>query len=64
MTDQILFAPVLNILFFATMAVLEGNPGSLPTKLYLYLPKQLKSHWTVWPAAQYVNVRFIMFVTR
>ncbi len=58
--DQIAFAPAVLALFFSLQGVLENRSGAeVKKKVKECLPPALAVNYCLWPAAQYLNQRFI-----
>lgn len=57
--DQILFAPVLNCLFFTVMTALDGKPSQIPDRIKQSLLPQLMKHWSYWPLVQLYNFNYV-----
>jgi len=57
--DQIVFGPIFTIVFYALLAIFDGQPGKMGQLIKQNLwPTQLTS-WKVWPIASWVNFNFI-----
>ncbi|KZV77614.1 hypothetical protein PENSPDRAFT_679158 [Peniophora sp. CONT] len=58
--DQIIMAPIGLTLFLGSMGIMEGRDRSHIAEKFrqLYWPA-LKTNWQVWPAAQFMNFRFM-----
>lgn len=63
--DQIVMAPIGLAVFLGSMGVMEGRDGAHIRGKYkdLYRPA-LIANWKVWPAAQFVNFRFMPLAYR
>ena len=60
--DQTIFAPTNLFVFLSTMAILEGkDPGKKIASTYT---DTLTANWTVWPAVQTVNFKFVPLEAR
>jgi len=57
--DQFAFSPLLNMLFFTFMAILDGQPSRAPTDIKNTLWPALKASWKYWPLVQYINFTFV-----
>jgi len=58
--DQLLFAPFILSAFFTTMTFLEGKgPSVALTRIRNNLYPTLKLNYCLWPAAQFINFKFV-----
>lgn len=58
--DQLAFAPLHMLYYFFAMGALEGrSPAETQVKLAREFWPLMKLNWSVWPAAQIVNFKFI-----
>lgn len=58
--DQVLMAPCMTSMFFATMAMLEGSRGAeVADTVKAKLKPTLLANWTVWPLAHVVNFALV-----
>ena len=56
-TDQTVFASTNLFLFLSSMAIMEGS--SPQAKLESSYKEALKKNWMVWPAAQFINFKYV-----
>jgi protein Mpv17 len=59
LADQALWAPLNTILFYAYLALLEGNAEALPAILHDKLLPTVLAGYALWPLAHLVNFAFI-----
>jgi protein Mpv17 len=58
--DQVLMAPCMTSMFFASMALLEGSRGSsVANTVKSKLKPTLLANWTVWPIAHVINFALV-----
>jgi hypothetical protein len=58
--DQVLMAPCMTSLFFASMALLEGSRGAdVADTVKSKLKPTLLANWTVWPIAHVINFALV-----
>uniref|UniRef100_A0A6B2LKY0 Uncharacterized protein n=1 Tax=Arcella intermedia TaxID=1963864 RepID=A0A6B2LKY0_9EUKA len=57
--DQVVFAPFIVGAFLASMAVLDGKYKNIKEKLESDFLPTLKLNYYLWPAAQFINFRFV-----
>ncbi|KAJ7042468.1 hypothetical protein C8F04DRAFT_78704 [Mycena alexandri] len=63
--DQIVMAPIGLVAFIGSMGILEGRSRKQIAQKYsdLFMPT-LATNWTVWPALQFINFRFMPLAYR
>lgn len=58
--DQTLFAPCIVSSFFFTNGVLQGQPiDQVVAKIKRDIPGTMVANWAVWPAAMFLNFRYV-----
>eukprot|EP01112_Ceratiomyxa_fruticulosa_P010589 TRINITY_DN2811_c0_g1_i1.p1 TRINITY_DN2811_c0_g1~~TRINITY_DN2811_c0_g1_i1.p1 ORF type:complete len:217 (-),score=47.88 TRINITY_DN2811_c0_g1_i1:122-772(-) len=58
--DQLVFTPPSFMGFVAVLGTLEGKkPEQIVNKIQQDMWNVLKVNWIIWPAAQYINFRFV-----
>jgi peroxisomal membrane protein 2 len=57
--DQLVFAPFLNCVFMAYLAIFDGEPKNISHNIKRDLWPTLKKSWMVWPFASYVNLNYV-----
>ncbi|KAF7320239.1 Vacuolar membrane protein [Mycena kentingensis (nom. inval.)] len=65
LADQLIMAPIGLCAFLGTMGVLEGRSRAQISQKFqdLFVPT-LQTNWTVWPALQVINFRFMPLAYR
>lgn len=57
--DQLVFGPLLNVLFYVLMAVLEGRPSASVSLVKAnFWPTTINS-WKLWPAANWISFNYV-----
>lgn len=57
--DQIIWAPVMTCVFFAVLKSLEGQPELIIPTIQDKLIKTIAANYVIWPAAHFINFRFV-----
>jgi protein Mpv17 len=57
--DQLIWAPVMTCVFFAVLKSLEGHPELIFPTIQDKLIKTVVANYVVWPAAHFINFRFV-----
>lgn len=57
--DQLLWAPLNTAIFFASLALMQGDPGSIAGTLDAKLLPTVLAGYMIWPLAHIVNFKFI-----
>jgi protein Mpv17 len=57
--DQLIWAPVMTCVFFAVLKSLEGHPELIWPTIQDKLVKTVAANYVIWPAAHFINFRFV-----
>lgn len=57
--DQGVFAPPFIAVIFGFLAMLQGKLDDLPRRMREDYPDAMKTNYLLWPAAQFLNFRFV-----
>lgn len=57
--DQLLWAPVMTVVFFAFLKALEGRPDLIAGTVQSKLVKTLVANYMLWPLAHFVSFRWV-----
>lgn len=57
--DQLIWAPVMTCVFFAVLRSLEGHPELILPTIQDKLIKTVAANYVIWPAAHFINFRFV-----
>ena len=57
--DQLVYSPVMAAVFLTALKVMEGSPAAVLPFLQARLVPTVLAGWTVWPAVNAVNFKFV-----
>ncbi|KAK9828257.1 hypothetical protein WJX74_005793 [Apatococcus lobatus] len=57
--DQLVWAPIMTVVFFALLKTLEGHPELIAATVQDKLVKTVVANYILWPAAHFINFRFV-----
>jgi hypothetical protein len=57
--DQIIFGPIFTVVFYALLAILDGQPGKMGQLIKQNAWQTQVTSWKVWPIASWINFNFI-----
>eukprot|EP00884_Botryococcus_braunii_P003689 jgi/Botrbrau1/13320/Bobra.0315s0017.1 len=57
--DQVVWAPVMTIVFFAFLKAVEGHPELIWPTIQEKLVKTVVANYILWPVAHFINFRFV-----
>lgn len=57
--DQLIFSPINTCIFFASLAMMEGNGASIPAILDEKLVPTVLAGYMLWPLAHLINFKFV-----
>lgn len=57
--DQLIWAPIMTCVFFAVLKTLEGHPELIMSTIEDKLVKTIVANYILWPAAHFINFRFV-----
>jgi protein Mpv17 len=57
--DQALWSPINTVIFYASLALLEGHPADIPMILQDKLLATVVAGYCLWPLAHLINFKFV-----
>lgn len=57
--DQLVWAPIMTVVFFAVLKSLEGHPELILSTVQDKLVKTVVANYVLWPGAHFINFKFV-----